>query len=331
MRIDDATIERIVVAGICAPSLHNTQPWLVEVAGPRITVRADPTRLLPHADPRGREMLISCGAFVLNARVAAEHEGFDAYARLLPDRHDPLLVAHITLSPLVAKPDFDEPGLYDAIMTRRSARGSVDERPLDLGAVTALHHAVARENADVTFLGPRDPTRGRLVTAMRRAEAFVERDRLLQDEDRAWLGTLRGRDDGVPRDAMGAWFKDPILDVHPPVRDEVSGARTFEGRATTAILTTVGDGPYSSVVAGQALERMLLVAASRDIHASFASRVLENPVTRDEVERTLDLDASPQMIVRFGHGPAGPWTPRRDLEDVMVGRGPDPTVLGPAR
>jgi hypothetical protein len=313
------SIDRIVEAGTRAPSIHNVQPWSVEVDGETLDVRADPARMLPDIDPTGRETFLSCGAFLLNARVAAEHEGLDAAVRLLPRRDDPMLVARVALSPLVA-PTLDEPGLADALWTRRTARGNSPDRPVDPDVLAALRRAVVMEHGDVTFLGPGDAARGHLLSTMRRAEALASLAPARVATDREWLGVPRGRPDGVPVDSMGAWFAEPVLDPHSASRDDVGGARTFEGRATVAVLTTLGDGPYSWLVAGQALERMLLVAATHGVHAAFATQVLEDPSTRSAVESAFCPQASAQMLVRLGYGAAGPATPRRELDDVLVRR-----------
>jgi hypothetical protein len=330
METKDERIARIIGAGIQAPSVHNTQPWSVQVDDDRhLTVRADPSRQLRHCDPQGREMFISCGAFLMNVRVAAAHEGLDAVVQLAPDRSDPLLAARITLGELSA-PGFFDAGLFDAIATRRTARGAITHRPLDPADVELLRRAVVLEHAGVAFLARRDAAAGNLVWSMRRAEALAVREGAPLAEDRTWLGVGRGRSDGVPVDAMGGWFQEPVIDPHAPERDEASGARTYESNATSAVITTLGDGPCNWLAAGQALERMLLVGVTRGIQASFATRVLENPDTRAEVERAFHLDARAQMLVRFRYGSGAPFTPRRDIDEVTrpvgIAAGPRPDV-----
>jgi hypothetical protein len=66
-------VQQLVQAAVAAPSMHYTKPWRFRVRpGMRvIELHADPARMLPYADPRGRRMHIGCGATLFNLRLAA--------------------------------------------------------------------------------------------------------------------------------------------------------------------------------------------------------------------------------------------------------------------
>ena len=66
----------VVAAAVWAPSVHNTQPWWFSADGQEISLYADAGRLLRVADPRGREMMISCGAALFTARLALRSLGY---------------------------------------------------------------------------------------------------------------------------------------------------------------------------------------------------------------------------------------------------------------
>ena len=81
--------ERLLLnAAVAAPSVHNTQPWLFRVSDGRVDLLADRTRQLREQDPEGRALLVSCGAALLNLRVATEHVGYEPHVELLPDPPD---------------------------------------------------------------------------------------------------------------------------------------------------------------------------------------------------------------------------------------------------
>lgn len=78
----------LVRKAVLAPSSHNTQPWLFQVAKSDIDLLADRTRALPVNDPEDRELTISCGCALMNLRVAAAHRRFRIEVQLVPDARE---------------------------------------------------------------------------------------------------------------------------------------------------------------------------------------------------------------------------------------------------
>ena len=70
------------------------------------------------------------------------------------------------------------------------------------------------------------------------------------------------------------------------------------------------------------LEHLLLVATTYFVHASFATNVLENPTTRHDLRRALDLPGYPQMLMRLGYTGTQRHTPRRRVEEIITSTRP---------
>lgn len=313
MSLVDTRVEKILRAAASAPSVYNTQPWRVEAAGSTMTLRADPARQLRHSDPHGREMLISCGAFLFNARTAARREALNAVVRVLPDPHDALLVAEIELEPGNA-PDTDELELSVAIARRATSRIPFDDQPLFTDVLMAIEAAAHEEGADLRLIQPSEPAREDVLALMRRAEALASEDPAARAEEAYWTATEPGRPDGIPRDLLGPASTDP----RSPVRrfHGSTGSAQFEQRSTMAVLTTPGDSARDWIRAGEALQHVLLAATIYFVHASFATTVLENPTTRHDLRRVLSLDGAPQMLMRLGYSSMPQHTPRRSAAQV---------------
>ncbi|MFD7307211.1 Acg family FMN-binding oxidoreductase [Promicromonospora sp. NPDC059942] len=310
MDVVDTRLERILSAAGDAPSVLNTQPWQVEVADGTVRIRADRSRQLRHADPHGREMLISCGAFLFNARAAARRESLNTVATLLPDPDDELLVAELTLEP-GDDPSEDELELSVAIGHRVTARVPFDDQPVRSDVLVAVQRAADREGAGLRTIQPTDPDRPKVLELVRRAEAIAAEDLAGRDEEAAWTTAGPGRDDGIPTPYLG---RAPSNADAPARRfHESAGREPFERDSTLAVLSTPGDSPRDWVMAGQALEHALLVAATYFVHASFATTVLENPTTRHDLRRALGLGGYPQMLLRLGNIPWPEHAPRRPL------------------
>lgn len=75
MSFSEATFERVFATAGWAPSAHNTQPWLPQVASlsgssASLTVRVDPERTLPVTDPHAMDLGLSLGCWVEAANIA---------------------------------------------------------------------------------------------------------------------------------------------------------------------------------------------------------------------------------------------------------------------
>ena len=73
-------LRRAAVRATLAPSVHNTQPWslrLTKEGG--LDIFADRARQLAVLDPTSRQLTISCGCALLNARVSLAGDGIGVH------------------------------------------------------------------------------------------------------------------------------------------------------------------------------------------------------------------------------------------------------------
>jgi hypothetical protein len=83
------------------------------------------------------------------------------------------------------------------------------------------------------------------------------------------------------------------------------------------VLSTSGDGAEQWVRAGQALQRVLLVATHHGLAATPMSQPLEIPTLR-ELLTDVGTGRWAQVILRIGYGQPTAATPRRPLDEVLV-------------
>src|SRR5262249_41558083 len=135
-----------------------------------------------------------------------------------------------------------------------------------------------------------------------------------------WTLPAPGRRDGIPPQAFGPWAALETLPLRdfgltqPQLhrRDE-----QFEPYPTILLLCTTGDTAEQWVRAGQALQRVLLVATVRGLAATPMSQPLEIPALRQLCTDT-GTDRWAQVILRVGYGQPSAATPRRPLADVLL-------------
>ncbi len=319
--LSDGERASLLAAAIAAPSIHNTQPWLFRVGDDSVDVYADESRQLLAQDADGRAMVISCGTAVLNLRVAAEHLGHAAKVVVLPDATQPNLLARVFLGGVHPRAGMTGE-LYAAIGARRTNRGPYEDRPIPSPMLQALVEAARSEGAELHLVHDA-AERERLVKLMHTADSQTYDDPGINEEAQRWIGVDDGRTDGIPTSALGPLPDDP----HTPYRDLEHGkphsgrsVTRFEEAPTLAVLTTPRDSRADWVVAGQALERVLLVATIEGLSATFANQPLEQPSLRWLVRDPDEPIGFPQMIMRLGYGQPVPPTPRRDVSEVVLKR-----------
>lgn len=300
-----------------APSVLNTQPWRwkTQILPDRtlFELRLDPERTLPVNDPMLRGAVVSCGAALLNARVAIRRLGFDAVVELVDSNDDPRLLAKIT-AVTGASPSPHEVDMFLAARERRTQRQPFHDRALSSGTRRRLAAAAAQEGAELVLTWD-----DKALPLLRLADEAAVRSPEHDEEVSEWVRTGLSTD-GIPEYARGAKPSgegpSPVRDFDPQGRFEPLPIKDYEAHPTVGLLVTATDKKRDWMRAGQALERLLLVATNEGVAASYRSEPIENAVYRWRLGSVAGGDV-PQMMLRLGYGDWAPPTGRRSVEAVV--------------
>ena len=313
-------LERGAGLAVLAPSVHNTQPWLLELHPDRLVVRADRSRQLTALDPTGRELVQSVGAALFDVRIGLAAEGWAAAVERFPDPGDPDLLA--VVRPVPAAPDAALAALAPAVPLRRTNRRAFTGPELPDEVLRGLVAGAAAEGA--LLLPVLDGAHRRLL-----ARLTLQADRL-QNAEPGYLVELRHWTDRRPQDGDGvpAAVVPRAVDRMPgglPLRkfDPAGGGglptvAASEADGTLLVLATRFDDPLAWLECGEALQRVLLELTALGWAARPFTQLIEVALTRTQLRSALAWDAHPQLVLQVGHAEPTPPTPRRPISEVVV-------------
>ncbi|WP_240677828.1 Acg family FMN-binding oxidoreductase [Actinacidiphila soli] len=321
--LDTKTVTALVEDATAAPSMHNAQPWRFRFFRARGTfhVRSDLERTMPHSDPDTRALHLGCGAALFNLRVATARAGWEPVTELLPDPADPQLLATVRLAD-TAHPDSALAVLHPAIRRRHTSRHPFEEKDIPNAVQAALAEAARLEGAQLIF--PGEWHAQALLDLVHDAEGRDATDPGRSEDLARWTrigaGAAATATDGIPESALGPRKRGG----RAPVRDFAGrrpvagrGAAEFEKSPHLVLLGTADDRHSDWLRAGEAMERVLLLATVNGLSTSLTSHALEWSDLRWMVRDPQSGMGYVQMVLRLGYGPPGPMTARRPLRDVF--------------
>lgn len=308
------TIRFIVRQAVLAPSSHNTQPWRFRWTESAVDVLADRTRALPVNDPFDRELVVSCGAALMNLRIAVSAMGLGARVQLLPDGPEGDWLARVEVT--ADRPDPDLAALSPFVEQRRTYRKAFSTREVALDLVADVASAAMTEGATLLTLN---------VAQRQVAGALVAEGDRAQWDDPRWRRELamwmhpRRDGDGLSVPALAA----PIAQAVVRTFDMGNGVSAKDrqlllGSPWLTALATTEDDTSAWLRTGQALQRALLAGCRHGLQASYLNQPIELDPLRERLRSALDTRAHPQLLMRWGHPTdVVPAAPRRPVDAVI--------------
>lgn len=308
-----------VTAAVRAPSMHNSQPWRFRLRDGAVEVRRDPQRL-PASDPAGWAARLAAGAAVFNLRLALAAQGWEPRVRLLPDPAEPDLLAQVRPGPRRPATPLEQ-RLWHAVDRRHSNRAPFQPDPVPADTRTQLVAAAQAEGAWLALLIGSGPVT-LLAQLTEAANRVLMRDPAYRAELVAWTNDVAS-----PAGSGGPGSPARQLLVNQPLRPTDPGP-DFELHPLVAVLGSTGNLPGDQLLAGQALQRVLLSATDAGLAVSMLSPPIEVAAAREQLRLSLHQFGTPQMVLRIGYGQPGTPTPRRPLAEMCdsteLTRAPEP-------
>ncbi|EID56117.1 Acg family FMN-binding oxidoreductase [Saccharomonospora xinjiangensis] len=319
-----ADTDVLAKAVVRSPSVHNIQPWRLELPAGEVLLFERADLSLPHHDPHGRDRAISCGAAVANLELAARVLSLRHRVRLLPDGQQGDLVARLTVEG-TQRPGEADLRRYSAIARRRSYRRAFSGPALTGDDVAGLVAALeGEEGVRVERLGSAEQLDA-LAELLEHAATVLKQDTGYQRELAMW--TIRDeRSHPHGAGVAGSALPPSPLPWSGLVRSQTAlpDRRTLAQRLaeeTVLLFATEGDGRDAHVRTGRAMQRVWLAAVERGFVAAVQTHPMHLSEARRRFGQRLSLEGHPQVLMRVGR-PSGtvPQSPRRREDELLAPR-----------
>ncbi|WP_036494728.1 Acg family FMN-binding oxidoreductase [Nocardia sp. BMG111209] len=315
---DQPTVRTALRLAGRAPSIHNTQPWRWVFDGRRLHLYADPDRVLPAADPRGRQQLISCGAVLHHARTAFALAGWHTDTERLPDPHRPDHLADIDFRPW-PDPPAGVPRRARAIGERYSDRLPMLPPPDFDATARALRGLAGPHHVESDVLP--EEARARLAEISEQA-AEAHRDDLFYQRELNWWTGHSDVVEGVPEAALVSAEEASRTGVARAFPAAAHSARRSEltDAARLVVLSCASEGHAEWLRTGEALSAVLLECAASGLSTCALTHLTEPGIGRRMIAAMLPHPAQPEVVIRIGIAPDDTRpipTPRRPLDDYL--------------
>ena len=305
-----------------APSLHNSQPWRWIADDASLDLFADAGRLMPAADPQGREITLSCGAALDHLTVAMSAAGWDTTVTRFPDPYKPFHLATIGFRPATTDANDPRRARADAILRRRTDRRRFDP-PADWARLEiALRQAMIPYHvmSDVVL----DDARPHLAEASRLTQQIRENDPSYEAELQWWTSPLAAHE-GVPQSALVSATEAARVDVAREFPTAAQGQQVNDDRVDQSKIVVLSthheDARLDVLRCGEALSALLLECTMAGMATCTLTHMTELAPSRELIRKLTGQQGLPQLLVRIGQAPgadgAAPGrTPRRPIGEV---------------
>jgi hypothetical protein len=316
-----ATLRELVRYATLAPSSHNTQCWTFRGRDRSLVIAADLTRRCPAVDPDDHHLFVSLGCATENLAQAALAAGLHAECRFDSAGGGAIQVA---LDPTRASTT----PLFRAITERQCTRGDYDAQSIAPDELRLLETAGAGNGVRMVLLTARAAMESVLEFVVAGNSAQIA-DRAFVEELTAWIrfgadeaarsgDGLFTRTTGNP--VVPRWLGRPLMRLFFTARSENERiTRQIRNSAGIAVFVSEGNDPAHWVEAGRCYERFALQATALGIRNAMLNQPVEVGAIRPRFAAALGLGTGrPDLVVRFGRGPAMPMSMRRPVDAVWA-------------
>ncbi len=321
---------------ILAPSPCNSQPWLVRLFEDGFDLHVNPQRMMPVADPMGREALIGLGCFAEAASIAAS--ACQRKTTILPfpkgqegwqDGRQP--VARLVFGSF-GSTEMDPK--FHFIARRRTNRLPFTQSSFMSGELDDLTNELKGSGLSVR-LWLSEGEREKIATLCEQAIRELAEDRDLWTDRMRWMrwsvDDLVKHMDGIGMEHYGYTGTKLYFARKTGASDDLFNKKFIDFMAQSARVQAMTAQGFllqasppdfeSTFQSGRAYYRFQLACVHRVISSQPLNQILLAQKTYQDFSlwSALPTWLQPQMLIRLGRSDESPATPRRNVSNVLMG------------
>ncbi len=315
-----SSMRELVRFASLAANSHNTQAWRFRIGEKGIGILPDFTRRTPAVDPDDHHLFASLGCATENLVVAAAARGLSATA-VFDDGSGTAIDIRLEPGRPVETPAFA------AIPLRQCSRADYNGKAVPAADLAALAQVASNDRVAAVILT--DPVKiAPIIELVLEGNASQYDDPAFVAELKQWIrfnpGEALRHGDGLYTAATGnpslpGWIGRAIFGFVANAKSEGDKTlRQLRSSAGIAVFVSTKDDRAHWVEAGRAYQRFALEATARGIRHAFVNQAVEVQAVREKLRKLLDVTGRPDLIVRFGYGPAMPKSLRRPVDEILA-------------
>ncbi len=303
-----------------APSSHNTQCWQFKLGANRISILPDRSRRCPAVDPDNHHLYVSLGCAAENLAQAANAAGL--HSEITFDAAADAVNIDLSPAPLLRSV------LFEAIPQRQCTRSDYDGRIIPTAELKLLEQQASGNGVRVILFNGA-PQREEILDYVTRGNSAQMADDAFVTELKHWI-RFNATDaiasgDGLYAPATGNpalphWLGPALMSLfYTQGHENDKNARQLRSSSGVAVFVSTQDDKSHWVETGRCYQRFALQATVLGLCNALINQPVEVAALRPQFAAYLGLHGGrPDLVVRFGYGPAMPRSLRRPVDDVLV-------------
>lgn len=295
--ITEDKLKQIIDIARFAPSVHNTQPWKVQLQHGKIIVRLDTNHVLDDGDPTGRETIISLGIFAEAIKIAAKSLSYD-----IADLNLENTKLYVSLMP--SSPSIDN---LELLKKRASDRSIYKPTNISEDTLSKLS-SLSDKNCKIWIITEKDKINEISLLTSKSIAVALSNPAFRHELSKYLVRPISKKKRGISVKSLYipkilAWFQPEIVKFSfMNKKESLLEKKRWESSSAIIFISTSGDLHDNWFEAGRKYLQLSLVIEKLGLSQATSAGPVEASTFHEDVEQMLGTNQRIQAMLRIGKG-----------------------------